>query len=81
MSWVLERETRAGAFELARFRSPVDALTRLGAICREGRERFPLRVVSDLSGVLLARHVPGASDSCSASTTATNSTRVEKHRA
>lgn len=80
MAWVLERETRAGAFELARFRSPVDALTRLGSICREGRERFPLRIVSDLSGDLLARHVPGASGSCSASTTATNSQKWDSGR-
>lgn len=80
MSWVLERETRGGVMELASFRSPVDALTRLGAMVRGGHERFPLRVVSSSGLGLLARYVPdavdlartvGAGDSCSASTTAT----------
>lgn len=82
MSWVIERETGKGVMEIARFRSPVDALGRLGAMARSCNERFPLRVVSDSSGCLLARWVPDAVDlaradgalaSCSASTTATNS--------
>lgn len=75
MAWVLERETRAGAFELGQFRSPVDALTRLSAMAREEREQFPLRVVSTFSGELLARYTPRGRISCSASTTATNSHR------
>lgn len=82
MTWVLERETKAGAMELAEFRSPVDALTRLGAMARGGREFYPLRVVSSRGSMLLARWVPDEVDqgrarrgleSCSASTTATNS--------
>lgn len=82
MSWVLERETRRGVMELPRFRSPVDALARLGAMSRSGNERFPLRIVSDSGLGLLGRWVPSAVDlaradkalaSCSASTTATNS--------
>lgn len=54
MAWVLERETGKGVMELARFRSPVDALGRLGAMSRGGMERFPLRVVSDSGLGLLA---------------------------
>lgn len=81
MSWVIERETGKGVMEMARFRSPVDALGRLGAMSRSGNERFPLRVVSDSGLGLLARWVPDALDlaradgvlSCSASTTATKS--------
>lgn len=82
MSWVIERETGKGVMEMARFRSPVDALGRLGAMSRSGNERFPQRVVSDSGLSLLARWVPDALDlaradgvlaSCSASTTATKS--------
>lgn len=89
MSWVLERETKRGVMEIARFRSPVDALARLGSMARAGNERHPLRVVSDSGLGLLARWVPDASDlaraarvlaSCSASTTATNSHKWDKAR-
>lgn len=89
MSWVLERETEKGVMELSRFRSPVDALGRLGAMARGGRERFPLRVVSHSGLGLLARWVPDAADlaradgalaSCSASTTATNSQKWDSRR-
>lgn len=82
MSWILERETRTGVMELGRFRSPGDAIERLGSMARGGMERYPLRVVSDAGLGLLVRWVPDASDlaragralaSCSASTTATNS--------
>lgn len=82
MAWVLERETKSGVMELCRFRSPVDALGRLAAMSRARNERHPLRVVSDSGLGLLARWVPDALDvaraargldSCSASTTATNS--------
>lgn len=82
MSWVIERETGKGVMEMARFRSPFDALGRLGAMSRSGNERFPLRVVSDSGLGLLARWVPDAVDlaradrvlaSCSTSTTATKS--------
>lgn len=71
MAWVLERETRAGAFELARFRSPVDALSQLGSIARGGREAYPLRIVSDVSGELLARLTPAGFPVAVSSTTAT----------
>lgn len=89
MAWVLERETGKGVMELARFRSPVYALGRLGAMSRGGMERFPLRVVSDSGLGLLARWVPDAADlaradgalaSCSASTTATNSQKWDSRR-
>lgn len=89
MAWVLERETGKGVMEIARFRSPVDALGRLGGISRAGNERYPLRVVSDSGLGLLARWVPDAVDlaranrslvSCSASTTATNSQKWDSRR-
>lgn len=75
--------------EIARFRSPVDALARLGAMSRGGMERYPLRVVSDSGLGLLGRWVPDAVDlaradrglaSCSVSTTATNSQKWDSRR-